>query len=156
MLLSQRPLILHSAKVVFCRLGVCLSILFLLSGCTSNLIGADDPEPRQRSGQCKIITVGEYEELLRKSFTGQNFAIFSKIKNDREPKGPFTLASLRFDFYDKSGTWGVIYLNGIQVDAADTFFETKPGIYENLTKLIHFPSCAGRIVSIQQRLLFKK
>jgi len=63
---------------------------------------------------------------------------------------------LRFDFFDKSGTWGVINLNGNQVDAADTFFETTAGVYENLTRLIQFPSCAGRIVSIQQRLLFKK
>jgi len=152
----QRPFVPHSPSAVVCRLGTCLFIFLILSGCASGLIGADDPEPRQRPGQCKVITASEYEEFLKKAATGKNFAIFSKIMNDRQPKGPFTLVSLRFDFFDKSGTWGVINLNGNQVDAADTFLETTTGVYENLTRLIQFPSCAGRIVSIQQRLLFKK
>ena len=156
MSLSQRPFVRHSLSAVFCRLGVRLSAVLLLSGCASGMISMDDPEPRQRPGQCKVITASEYEELLKKAALGKNFAIFSKIMNDRQPRGPFTLVSLRFDSFDKSGTWGVINLNGNQVDAADTFFETTTGVYENLTRLMQFPSCAGRIVSIQQRLLFKK
>lgn len=116
----------------------------------------DEPEPRQREGQCKVITAGEYEEVLKNAAVGKNFAIFSKRLNDRQPKGPFQLLSLRFDSYDQSGAWGVINMNGTQVDAADTFFETTPGVYENLTRLIRFPSCTGRIINIQQRLLFKK
>ena len=152
----QRPLITHSRGAVFIRLGLCLSLFLLLTGCASGLISLDDIEPRQRPGQCKVITAGEYEEVFKKLVVGKNFAFFSKSMNDRQPKGPFALVSLRFDSYDQSGNWGMINLNGTQVDAADTFFETSPGVYENLTRLIQFPSCAGRIVSIQQRLLFKK
>ena len=153
---NQGPFTLRLPTATYSRLRVAVFPVFLLSGCTADLISVDDPEPRQRPGQCKVITHGEYEALFKKTFAGQNFAIFSKLMNDRQPKGPFKLVALRFDSYGQSTTWGVINLNGTQVDAADTFFETTPGVYENLTRLMRFPSCDGRIVSIQQRLLFKK
>jgi hypothetical protein len=156
MILSHEIFSLRLSASQFCCRGLCVAICCLLSACASGLMGMDDPEPPRRTGQCKVITVNEYEALFSGLSAGQNFAIFSKLANDRQPKGPYELMTLRFDTVDQSGKWGVISLNGTQVDAADTFFETSPGVYENLTRLMQFPSCAGRITSIQQRLLFKK
>ena len=147
---------MHSPGAAISRRVMGVVICFLLSACASDLIGLDDPEPRQRTGQCKVITASEYQVLFNGIATGRNFAIFSKLTNDRQPKGPYQLMSVRFDTVDQSAQWGIIRLNGMPVDAADTFFETSPGVYENLTRLMQFPSCAGRITSIQQRLLFKK
>ena len=140
----------------FGRCTLTLSISFLLSSCAPALISLDDPEPRRRSGQCKVITANEYEILSERLYLSRNFAIFSKITNDLQPKGPYQLMSLRFDSVDQSGRWGIISMNGVQVDTADTFLETGPGVYENLTRLMQFPSCSGRITNIQKRLFFKK
>lgn len=147
-----------------CRRCLRLMICIFLSSCTYAPTAIDDPEPPQRTGQCKVIKISEYEQILTglaignqvRGDIGWNFAIFTKRSGDRQPKGPYQLVSLNFDKVDKLGAWGIISLNGTQVDAADTFFETSPGVYENLTQLMEFPSCAGRITNIQHRLLFEK
>jgi len=138
-----------------------LGMLSTLSGCViytqpehpntpppQQQVAPVDPGPSARPGQCKVIRRGEYEEVLRLGLIGKRFAVFSKLKNDQKPQGPYRIANIQF-MLDR-GQWGVILINGVALDTADVMVEISQGSFLNLTTLTQFASCKGRITDIQR------
>jgi hypothetical protein len=107
-----------------------------------------DPGPSSRPGQCKVIRRAEYEDVLKLNLVGKRYATFSKLRNDVKPAGPYKVQTIQF-LVDR-GQWGVILINGIALDTADVMLEISQGSFLNLTNLISFPSCKGRITDIQR------
>jgi hypothetical protein len=137
--------------------GLMISVMaaLTLGGCAfdSELSDAAPVMPRD---QCRVFSQAEYQKVVQRNFIGKNFALFSKVRHDTKPRGPYVLKNLKFDSSGQPDTMGVLNFNGMKIDAADTFMETSDGTYVNLTKLIDFPSCASQTMKIQQRLLLKR
>jgi len=109
---------------------------------------AADLGPSARPGQCKVIRRAEYEDVLKLNLVGKRYAVFSKLKNDPKPAGPYKVQTIQF-LVDR-GQWGIILINGIALDSADLMIEISQGSFLNLTNLTSFPSCKERITDIQR------
>jgi hypothetical protein len=140
------------------KLNLTLMILTLfivgISGCASN---KPDSKPYE-VGQCTVIRKEDASsfEVSKNAFIGKRYALYSKAKQERQPRGPYILRDVGFTKVSDRGSWWQIKFNGTPVDVAETFIETSTGTFENLIVLqprIFSGSCNSPQLVFQKRLL---